>query len=55
MDVLNVIIQNSALNGMPKWYQAVTLSLFAIITTIVISTYFLLLSQGADMTIPFSY
>lgn len=55
MDVLNIIIQNTALNGMPKWYQALTLSLFTLITTVVISTYILLITHGPDLVIRFSY
>lgn len=55
MDVLNSIIQNSALNGMPKWYQALTLTLFTVIMTTVISTYVLLISHGPDLVIRFSY
>jgi len=55
MDVLNIIIQNTALNGMPKWYQALTLSLFTLIATVIISTYILLIAHGPDLTIRFSY
>lgn len=55
MDVLNSIIENTALNGMPRWYQALTLILFTIITTVVVSTYILLIAHGPDLAIRFSY
>ncbi|MFD2606879.1 hypothetical protein ACFSSG_15340 [Euzebyella marina] len=55
MDVLNTIIENSALQGMPKWYQALTLTLFLAIASIVMLTYYFLLSQGSDMIVRFSY
>ncbi|MDO6517884.1 hypothetical protein Q4603_08765 [Zobellia galactanivorans] len=50
MDVLTVIIQNTALNGMPKWYQALTLTLFAIIATLAISMYFRIALQASEMS-----
>lgn len=55
MDVFNLIIQNSALNGMPKWYQILTLTLFSLIATLVFSMYFILIAHGPDMAIRFSY
>ena len=55
MDVLNTIIENSSLNGMPKWYQALTLSLFILIASIVMTTYYFLVTNGSDMIIRFSY
>ena len=50
MDVLTVIIKNTALNGMPKWYQALTLSLFAIIATVAITMYFKIGFQASEMS-----
>ena len=55
MDVLNTVIENSALQGMPKWYQALTLTLFLAIASIIMLTYYFLLSQGSDMIVRFSY
>ncbi|SHI87743.1 hypothetical protein [Pseudozobellia thermophila] len=55
MDVWNTIIENSALNGMPKWYRALTLSLFGLIAAIVLYSYYVLLVHGPDMIVRFSY
>jgi len=43
MDVLHSFIQNSSLNGMPKWYKAATLLLFSIIITALFTMLFILL------------
>ncbi|MUH36786.1 hypothetical protein D9O36_13105 [Zobellia amurskyensis] len=58
MDVLTTIIKNTALEGMPKWYQALTLSLFTIIATVVITMYFriaLHASEMSEMAMRFGY
>ncbi len=55
MDVLNVIIQNSALNGMPRWYKATTLSLFATIFVMLSCMFVLLLTHGPYLSITFGY
>ncbi|WP_430906843.1 hypothetical protein [Maribacter sp. 2-571] len=55
MDVLNVFVQNSALNGMPKWYKATTLLLFAFILAIIAVSFFILITQGSDMNIRYGY
>jgi len=55
MDVITTIIQNSALNGMPKWYQAISILLFAIIASIILTMYALLFVNGSDMIIRFGY
>ncbi|NHF59868.1 hypothetical protein FK220_010990 [Flavobacteriaceae bacterium TP-CH-4] len=55
MDVLNVLIQNSSLQGMPTWYKATTLLLFSLILVTVITSLFILITQGPGMTIRFGY
>ncbi|CAM4319130.1 hypothetical protein ZORO111903_13185 [Zobellia roscoffensis] len=50
MDVLTVIIQNTTLNGMPKWYQALTLSLFTIIAIVAITMYFRIAIHASEMS-----
>jgi len=55
MDVLNTVIRNTALNGMPKWYQALTLALFTFIATVVFYSYILLIAHGSHMAVRFAY
>jgi hypothetical protein len=55
MDVLNAIIQNSALNGMPKWYKATTLLLFSSILVTLIAMLTILLIYGPYMTIQYGF
>lgn len=55
MDVLHNFIQNSSLNGMPKWYKATTLFLFSVITTSLITMLVLLLIYGPEMSIQYGY
>ncbi|MBU2946441.1 hypothetical protein [Zobellia uliginosa] len=50
MDVFTIIIQNTALQGMPKWYQALTISLFTIIATVAISAYFKIGIHATEMS-----
>lgn len=55
MDVLTTIIQNSALNGMPKWYKATTLTIFLTLVTILLTMFVVLLANGSQMNIRFAY
>lgn len=55
MDVLYTIIQNTSLNGMPKWYKATSLLLFSIIVSILSTMLFLLVIYGPAMNIRFGY
>jgi len=55
MDVLNFIIRNSALNGMPKWYSATTLLLFSTIATSLLAMLVVLFTYGPHMNIQFGY
>ncbi|MFK7813744.1 MAG: hypothetical protein AB8B59_14715 [Maribacter sp.] len=55
MYVLNVIIRNSSLNGMPNWYKATTLLLFSSIVVTLISMLTILLVNGANANIHFGY
>ncbi|QLG46906.1 hypothetical protein [Costertonia aggregata] len=55
MDVLNTIIQNSTLNGMPKWYKATTLSIFMTIVSTLLVMLIVLIAYGSQMTIRFGY
>lgn len=55
MDVLYTLIQNSSLNGMPKWYKATALFLFSAIVSLLLTMLVLLFINGADMNIRFGY
>ncbi|MGB5556248.1 MAG: hypothetical protein WBM83_16445 [Flavobacteriaceae bacterium] len=55
MDVFYTIIENSALRGMPRWYQAVSILLFSAIVSLLLTMYVLILTNGPDMTIRFGY
>ncbi len=55
MDVFNLIIRNSALNGMPKWYSATTLLLFSTIVVTLLVMLAILLVYGPHMNIQYGY
>ena len=55
MDVYYTIVQNTSLNGMPKWFKATSLLLFAAIVSLIFAAYFLLIMQGSDQVIRFGY
>ncbi len=55
MDVLYKIIHNSSLNGMPKWYKAVSLLLFSTIVVLLGVILVLLTVYGSQMNIRFGY
>ena len=44
MDVINTIVQNSSLNGMPKWYKAMAIFLFSTIVTLLATMLVMLFS-----------
>jgi len=54
MDVLNFIIQNSALKGMPKWYSATTLFIFSTIVLTLVTMLAILFICG-PMHIQYGY
>lgn len=55
MDVYYTIVQNTSLNGMPKWFKATSLLLFAAIVSLIFATYLLLIMQGSNQVIRFGY
>lgn len=55
MDVLNSIIRNSSLKGMPKWYSATALLLFSAIVVSLLIMLSLLLVYGPQINIQFGY
>ncbi|WP_198440069.1 hypothetical protein [Pareuzebyella sediminis] len=55
MDVLNVIVRNTALNGMPRWSKVTALTLFLIIVTLIVYSYVLLALHGSHTVIRFGY
>jgi len=55
MDVLNTIVQNSSLNGMPKWFKATSIFLFSIIFTLLLTMLVLLFIYGPEMNIRFGF
>jgi len=55
MDVINVIIQNSSLEGMPIWYKATSLFLFTTIVVALMAMLAILVISGPDAHIQFGY
>jgi len=55
MDVYYTIVQNTSLNGMPKWFKATSLLLFSAIVSLIVTMYTMLFIDGPDMVIRFGY
>jgi len=55
MDVLNTVIRNSSLNGMPTWYKATSIVLFSAIFSLLMTMLVLLFIYGPEMNIRFGY
>jgi hypothetical protein len=55
MDVYYTIVQNTSLNGMPKWFKATSLLLFSAIVSLIFTMFLLLILNGSDMVIRFGY
>ncbi len=55
MDVYYTIVQNTSLNGMPKWFKATSLLLFSAIVSLIVGMYLVLILQGPYMVIRFGY
>ncbi|MGB5275188.1 MAG: hypothetical protein WBN39_14130 [Flavobacteriaceae bacterium] len=55
MDVINEILQKSALSEMTKWYKAATLLLFSSIVVMLSVMLVVLLIYGPNLTIQFGY
>lgn len=55
MDVLNTVIQNSSLNGMPTWFKATSIILFTTIFALLMTMTVLLFIYGPTMSIKFGY
>ncbi|MFS4455441.1 hypothetical protein [Maribacter sp. 2304DJ31-5] len=55
MDVLNEIIQNSAIGPFSKVYKSIVLLLFSAIVSILLAMLVVLLKHGPNMTIQFGY
>ncbi|WP_238934758.1 hypothetical protein [Aurantibacter crassamenti] len=55
MDVINVIVRNSSLNGMPKWYKALSIFLFSTIFSLLVTMLVMLFVYGPHMNIKFGY
>ncbi len=55
MDVYYTIIQNTSLNGMPRWFKATSLLLFSAIFSLIFAMFTLLILNGPDMVIRFGY
>lgn len=55
MDVLNTVIQNSSLNGMPAWFKATSIFLFTTIFALLMTMTVLLFIYGPEMNIRFGY
>jgi len=55
MNVLNGIIRNSSLNGMPIWFKATSLILFTAIATVLLISLVLVIIYGPEMNIRYGY
>tara|TARA_R110002051_G_scaffold30845_4_gene71008 strand:+ start:3350 stop:3535 length:186 start_codon:yes stop_codon:yes gene_type:complete len=55
MDVMNQIIEQSSLQGMPKWFKTLAIAAFITITTLLLITLIFLLKDGGNTTINFGY
>ncbi len=55
MDVINEIIQNSALGLLSKWYKSIVLLLFSAIVSVLLTMLIILVVNGPDMIIRFGY
>jgi hypothetical protein len=55
MDVINEILQKSALSEMTKWYRAATLLLFSSIVVLLSVMLVVLITYGPNVTIQFGY
>ncbi len=55
MNVLNGIIQNSALKGMPIWAKAISITLLTLIVAVLIFATVMLMIYGPDMNIRYGY
>ena len=55
MDVINEIIQNSAIGQMSKWYKSLVLLLFSSIVSTLFIMLVLLIKYGPYLTIKFGY
>jgi len=55
MGVFNVIIENSALKGMPMWVKAVSITLLSLIVSVLVFTMIMLMIYGPEMNIRYGY
>ena len=55
MNVFNGIIENSALQGMPKWAKVVGITLFSLIFAVLVFTSIMLMIYGPEMNIRYGY
>jgi hypothetical protein len=55
MDVLNKIVLNSSLNGMPKWYKALSLLLFSTIVIFLLTMLVMLFVYAGSISVRFGY
>ena len=55
MEVMNQIIEQSALQGMPKWFKALAISVFMTIATLLIIMLLLLMTDETITTVNYGY
>ena len=55
MDVMNQIIEQSSLQGMPKWFKALAISVFMTIAILLIIMLLLLLTDETITTVSYGY
>lgn len=55
MDVMNQLIDQSSLRGMPKWFKILAIASLLSILSLILITLIMLLKNGADLTITYGY
>lgn len=55
MEMMNQIIEQSSLQGMPKWFKALAIALLLTIITLILISLFFLLKDGGNTTINYGY
>jgi uncharacterized membrane protein YhdT len=55
MEMMNQIINQSSLQGMPKWFKALAIAALFTILTLIMITLIYLLKDGGNTTINYGY
>lgn len=55
MDVVNQIINQSSLQGMPLWFKTLAIAALLTIISLIVATLIMLFKEGVDITITYGY